>query len=81
MQSLPVLDRRGQRMGSVRKVGERHLEVWRVLRPPLLVPLLSVQRLDRKGVHVDAIASELPEGTVDAGGPATEVVPVASASD
>ncbi len=75
---LPVLDRRGHRIGSVRRVGREHLEVSRVLRPPLLVPLASVHALDAKGVHVDASARELPEGTVDAEAPATEVVPVAS---
>ena len=75
---LPVLDRRGLRIGSVRKVGQKHLEVSRVLRPPLLVPLASVHALDAKGVHVDASARELSEGTVDAEGPATEVEPVAS---
>ena len=74
---LPVLDRRGRRIGSVRKVGEEHLEVGRVMRPPLLVPLSSVQALDAEGVHVDASAPELPEGTVSAEG-ATEVAPVAN---
>ncbi|RPH69056.1 MAG: hypothetical protein EHM78_16630 [Myxococcaceae bacterium] len=74
---LPVLDRRGRRIGSVRKVGEEHLEVGRVMRPPLLVPLASVHALDAKGVHVDASAPELSEGTVSAEGP-TEVAPVAN---
>jgi hypothetical protein len=75
---LPVLDRRGHRIGAVRRVGHEHLEVSRVLRPPLLVPLAAVHALDAKGVHVDASARELPEGTVDAEGIATEVAPVAS---
>jgi hypothetical protein len=72
------LDRRGRRIGSVRKVGEEHLEVSRALRPPLLVPLSSVQALDAKGVHVNASAPELSVGTVDAQGPTREVAPVAS---
>ena len=75
---LPVLDRRGHRIGSVRRVGLKHLEVSRALRPPLLVPLASVHALDAKGVHVDASAPGLREGTVDAEGPVTEVAPVAS---
>jgi hypothetical protein len=75
---LPVLDRRGHRIGSVRRVGREHLEVSRVLRPPLLVPLASVHALDAKGVHVYASPRELSEGTVDPEGPATEVAPVVS---
>jgi len=47
------------------------------MRPPLLVPLASVHALDAKGVHVDASAPELSEGTVSAEGP-TEVAPVAN---
>jgi hypothetical protein len=35
------------------------------MRRPLLVPLSSVQALDENGVHVDASAPELPEGTLD----------------
>ncbi|HZJ55625.1 MAG TPA: hypothetical protein VFD38_15905 [Myxococcaceae bacterium] len=73
-----MLDPRGRRIGSVRKVGEEHLEVTRVLRPPLLVPLSSVQALDAKGVHVNASAPELSEGTVEAEGATTQVAPVAS---
>jgi len=73
-----VLDRRGRRIGSVRRIGARHLEVWRVLRPTLLVPLSAVRRLDRDGVHVDAVVGELARGTVDGEGPATEVAPIAS---
>lgn len=74
---LPVLDRRGRRIGSVRKVGQENLEVSRVFQPPLLVPLASVHALDAKGVHVDASAPELSEGTVSAEGP-TKVAPVAN---
>jgi hypothetical protein len=75
---LPVLDRRGRRIGAVQKVGQEHLEVSRVLRPPVLVPLASVHALDAKGVHVDASPHELAEGTVDSEGLPTEVVPVPS---
>jgi hypothetical protein len=74
---LPVLDRRGRRIGAVRRVGEEHLEVGRVMRPPLLVRLSSVQALDAEGVHVDASAPELSECTVSAEGP-TGVAPVAN---
>ena len=35
------------------------------MRRPLLVPLSSVQTIDADGVHVDASARELPEGTLD----------------
>jgi hypothetical protein len=72
---LPVLDRRGRQIGSVRKIGTDHLEVRGVLRPTLLVPIAAVHRLDREGVHVDAVVAELPHGTLEGEGPAIELVP------
>ncbi len=75
---MPVLGRDGRRIGFLRKVGREHLEAWRLLRPPLLVPLTAVRRLDRDGVHVDAVTAELHPGTLRGEGPATEVAPIAS---
>lgn len=75
---LPVLDRRGRQLGSVRRIGTEHLEVRRVLRPPLLVPLSAVHRLDRDGVHLDAVLGEISTGTLFGEGPPTEVAPVAT---
>ncbi len=57
---LPVIDRRGHRVGSVRKVGAAHLEVYRALHDTVLVPFAAVFRLDAEGVHVDALAGDLP---------------------
>ncbi len=73
---LPVLDRRGRHIGSVRKIGTDHLEVRRMLRPTLLVPIAAVHRLDREGVHLDAVVAELPHGRLEGEGPSTEAASV-----
>ena len=73
---LPVLDRRGRHIGSVRRIGTDHLEFRRELRPTLLVPIAAVRRLDREGVHVDAVVAEVPRGALAGEGPAIEDAPV-----
>ncbi len=73
---LRVLDRRGRHIGSVRKIGTEHLELRRELRPTLLVPIAAVRRLDREGVHVDAVVVEVPRGALEGERPSTEAGPV-----
>jgi hypothetical protein len=74
--ALPVLDRRGRHIGSVRRIGSEHLELRREARPSLRVPIAAVRRLDREGVHVDAVISEVPGGPLESEGPAIEDAPV-----